>query len=454
MKMRNVLYRAVGLETIFIIIALVSLKISPSIDIPLFNFFDLFYSLLHNENRQVIQDTLSPPQSLEEKVPTSVTIFSGKFHRGDTLYDMLKGAGISSQKIYHISRSLQPVFNPKYCRPGDSIEVQKCIDSEYITVKYIPTGLYYYLVEETESGNFLARKEKIPGKNVLTGTRGEIKTSLYEAMKEARLNDELIIRFADIFSWEIDFLADPRKGDSFQILWERYVDTQGKVLEEGKILAARYVNTTGAYTAVFYRDPEGHQGYYNLDGKSIYRSFLRSPLNYTRISSHFSYRRFHPILKIYRPHLGIDYAAPTGTPVSSIGDGVVVSTGWNKEYGRYVKIKHINGYVTSYGHLSRFVSGIRSGKRVIQGQVIGYVGATGLATGPHLDFRISKNGKRLNFLKLEFPRGTPVQSAYLNEFKRVKNVYTGYLQALSQNSENTLVLFTESLEEKKAASSS
>jgi len=473
MKTRKLLYRAVRLETVFIIIALLSLKILPSVDIPL---FDLSYSLLHNENRQVMQEesaekkssnyfsgeytanmmevTVSPLQFLEEKTAPPMTVFSARFHRGDTLYDVLKKAGISSQKIYHISRSLKPVFNPKHCRPGDSIEVQKCADNEYIILKYVPTGLYYYLVEETGPGKFSARKEKIPGKNVLIGTKGEIKTSLYEAMKEAGLNNELIIRFADIFSWEIDFLTDPRKGDSFQIIRERYVDTQGKVLEEGRILAAQYVNRTDAHTAIFYQDRKGHQGYYDLDGNSVCRSFLRSPLNYTRISSHFSYRRFHPILKIYRPHLGIDYAAPTGTPVSSIGDGVVIFAGWKGDYGRYVKVKHINGYTTSYGHLSRFASGIKSGKKLIQGQVIGYVGATGLATGPHLDFRILKNGKYLNFLNLDLPRGTPVQSAYLNEFKKVKDLYVNYLQVLSRNGENTLVFFTEPLEEERSVSSS
>jgi len=270
-------------------------------------------------------------------------------------------------------------------------------------------------------------------------------------MKKEGISNELILNFADIFSWEIDFLTDPRKGDSFQMIWERYISPEGNVLMEGRILAAQYVNQGKKYTAIFYQDPEGHRGYFTPDGKSLRKSFLRSPLHYRRISSYFSYRRFHPILKIYRPHLGIDYAAPTGTPVSSIGDGVVIFAGWNGGFGKQVKIKHPNGYITSYGHLSRIAKGVRRGKKVYQGQVIGYVGATGLATGPHLDFRISKNGRYYNFLKMRLPRAASVKEAYFDDFNKKKTLYVYYLDFLTK-AKDKVVLLEELPEEKELTS--
>ncbi|MBC7189417.1 M23 family metallopeptidase, partial [Candidatus Aerophobetes bacterium] len=379
-----------------------------------------------------------------------VTLFSGRIGRGDTLYEILRQNGLSPQKIYLISKALKPYVDPKKCRPGEKLELQKSKEKDLITLKYFPGGFYFYVVEEKEPGFFTAEKEKVPVEKVLVGAKGEIESSLYESMRKEEIPNELILKFADIFSWEIDFLTDPRRGDSFFLIWERYLNKEGKILAEGNILAARYVNQGKIFTAIFYQDPEGSRGYYTPEGKSLQRSFLKSPLNYRRISSYFSYRRFHPILKMYRPHLGIDYAAPTGTPVCSIGDGVIVFAGWKGGFGKYVEIKHPNGYKTSYGHLSRIAKGIKRGKRVSQGQVIGYVGSTGLATGPHLDFRISKNGRYLNFLKLDFPRANPIKAAYIDDFKKIKDIYAYYLDVLSGASKDVLVLHREEEKEEKA----
>jgi len=373
----------------------------------------------------------------------TVTLFSGNVRRGDTLYDFLRKSNISSQKSYLILKHLRLVFNPKYCKPGDKLEVQKN-ENGLVLFKYFPRGLKYYVVEEIKPDVFSARVEEIPKEKILIGAKGKISSSLYEAMKNEGLNNELIMKFADIFSWEIDFLTDPRKGDEFQLIWERYVDKNGKVLMDGKIVAAQYINRGKKHTAIHYSDPQGKGGYYTPEGKSLRKAFLRSPLHYRRISSYFSYRRFHPILKIYRPHLGIDYAAPTGTPVSTVADGTVIFVGWRGGYGRCVRIKHPGGYITSYGHLSRFARGIKKGKKVVQGQVIGYVGATGLATGPHLDFRITKNGRYLNFLKLKLPRASSVNSKYLQDFYKIRDFYVANLDFLAQSSQNMIVLSPES----------
>jgi len=411
-------------------------------------------TLLSEEgNIEKIQSDLFSQQTSEDTAESPVIIFSGSIRRGDTLYDLLRRKGISPQKIYLISKSLKSFLNPEKCRPGENVELQKYGEDNLIILKYFPGGFNYYLVKETEPGVFVAEEKKVPVEKVIMGAKGEINSSLYDAMRGEGLSNELILKFADIFSWEIDFLTDPRKGDSFKVIWERYVNEEGEILMEGRILAAQYINKDEKYTAIFYHDLEGHKGYFTPEGKSLRRSFLRSPLNYRRISSYFSYRRFHPILKIYRPHLGIDYAAPTGTPVSTIGDGTVLFAGWKGGFGRYVKIKHPNGYITSYGHLSRIAKGIRRGRRVSQGQIIGYVGSTGLATGPHLDFRISKNRRYLNFLKLDLPRATPVKKDYLDDFKKIKDVYVYYLQVLSKSPENILVFFKETSQEKELVSS-
>ncbi|MDD5222632.1 MAG: peptidoglycan DD-metalloendopeptidase family protein [bacterium] len=181
-------------------------------------------------------------------------------------------------------------------------------------------------------------------------------------------------------------------------------------------MAAEYQNGGETYTAIFFEDPKGRGDYYDQEGKSIRRAFLKSPVKFSRISSGFTHRRFHPVLKIFRPHLGVGYAAPRGTPIWAIGDGTIVARGWMGGAGKAVRIKHPNGYITSYGHLSRFARGISPGVKVKQQQVIGYVGATGLATGPHLDFRVKKNGKFVNSLTIQGPRAQAVDRAYLPNF--------------------------------------
>ncbi|MCK4649331.1 M23 family metallopeptidase, partial [bacterium] len=228
------------------------------------------------------------------------------------------------------------------------------------------------------------------------------------------------------------FLTEPRPGDRFLLAWEKYVD-DGKTVLDGRILTAQYINRHRTHTAIYFEDPEGNRGYFTEEAKSLRKQFLRSPLSYRRISSYFSYRRFHPILKVYRPHPGIDYAAPIGTPVRSIGDGRVVYCGWKRGFGRFIKIKHPRGYYTTYGHLRRYAKGIRTGIRVKQGQIIGYVGSSGLSTGPHLDFRMIKNGKYVNFLKLKLPAVKSVKKKYLEEFNRIKKERLTQLENISSN---------------------
>ena len=348
----------------------------------------------------------------------SVLVASTTIHRGETIYESLLSAGLSSEDSYAVTQALKPLFNPNRCKPGDLLKLKKSPDGRII-FEYFPNSLEYYLVEESKNASFSAYREKTPRRKVVAGIKVNLQSSVYESMRKEGLDPGLINRFTDIFAWEIDFFTDPQKGDTFELVWERYLSPEGKILMEGKILAAQYTNVGRPHTAILFKDPKGRSDYYTPEGNSLRRSFLRSPLNYTRISSRFSYRRLHPILRIYRPHLGIDYAAPSGTPVSTVADGTITFVGWRGGLGRLIKIKHRRGIVSSYGHLSRFAKGIRRGKRVRQGQTIGYVGSTGLSTGPHLDFRITKNGRYINFLKEKFPAASSVNPAYLDEFKKI-----------------------------------
>ncbi|MCX5790984.1 MAG: M23 family metallopeptidase [Elusimicrobia bacterium] len=206
-----------------------------------------------------------------------------------------------------------------------------------------------------------------------------------------------ILDYTDVFSWSVDFLTEVRGGDKWTLAWDYQSDPSGKVLSP-KITAAVYNGLeTGRKAAAEYQG-----AYYDERGESLRNMFLRAPLHYRRISSYFTYKRFHPILKYVRPHLGIDYAAPAGTPVSAVADGTVSFSGWKGGNGRLIIVRHSSGYESTYGHLLRFAKGVRGGRRVGQGDVIGYVGSSGLSSGPHLDFRLKQNGKPLNFLKIKY----------------------------------------------------
>ncbi|GBE06132.1 murein DD-endopeptidase MepM [bacterium BMS3Abin10] len=227
----------------------------------------------------------------------------------------------------------------------------------------------------------------------------------------------LALELSDIYAWDIDFLTDIRNGDTVKIMVEEL--WSGEVFRGfGNILAAEFLNN-GQMHYAFRFEHDGYADYYDDNGRSLRKTLLKSPLKFTHISSHFSRKRFHPILRIYRPHLGVDYAAPAGTPVSAAGGGTVLFAGYKGQNGKMVKIRHSGGFETYYGHLSRIPKRVRKGRKISQGDIIGYVGSTGLATGPHLDYRIRQNGKFVNPLKIRLPRGKAVPKSLMAEFKKV-----------------------------------
>ncbi|MEJ2700200.1 MAG: peptidoglycan DD-metalloendopeptidase family protein, partial [Desulfuromonadales bacterium] len=246
---------------------------------------------------------------------------------------------------------------------------------------------------------------------------GKISSSLFESVESIGETPELAMSLADIFAWDIDFIRDIRSGDSFKVLLEkRFRD--GKPAGYGRILAAEFTNQGDTYRAFLYSDGDNRPAYYDADGKSLRKTFLRAPLAFTRVSSGYSMHRFHPITKTWKAHPAIDYAAPVGTPIKTVGDGTIYQIGYNRFNGNYIKIRHNGGYVSIYLHMSHFARGMRRYKRVSQGQVIGYVGATGLATGPHLCFRMRKNGAPINPNKIKSAAAAPISKKHLADFER------------------------------------
>ncbi len=359
-------------------------------------------------------------------------IIEGCISEGDLLGDLLLAQNIPASEVNRITAELKKVFNLRRCRIGDRWELYLTNEEEFVKFIYYAGPMDFYIVEvDRVEDTYLASALQVESERMMRGVRGEIRSSLYESMSYVSVNPEIIIQFAEIFASKVDFFTDCRTGDGFNILWESYFDKHGNPLKDVSVSAASYSNGDSTHYAFYFETPEGKGGYYDEKGKSVESAFLKAPLNYRRISSHFTHRRFHPIRRVYRPHLGIDYAAQSGTPVSSIGNGTVNFTGRRGGLGNAVIIKHPNGYISWYGHLSRIAKGVRKGAKVRKGQVIGYVGSTGLSTGPHLDFRIQKGGKFLNFLTLKMPPSYPLDEKYMPQFVEMKDVLMSRIETLT-----------------------
>ncbi|MBU2542058.1 peptidoglycan DD-metalloendopeptidase family protein [Patescibacteria group bacterium] len=269
-----------------------------------------------------------------------------------------------------------------------------------------------------ENGEYKCEKIPIEYEIKTKKLSGIIEESLWLSGLEAGLTEELILEFADVFAWTVDFSVEVRKGDSFKVLFEeRYRD--GEYVGINKVLAGSFVNDGKEYKAYLFEDVDGKPAYYNEAGEAMIKQFLKAPLRYNRITSGYTYARFHPVTQRTGPHLAIDYAAVIGTPVMAVGDGTVVSAGWNGGYGNYIDIHHNDVYSTQYAHLSAYAKGIKYGAKVTQGQVIGYVGSTGWSTGPHLHYQIKKYGTLVNPMDIELPAGDPVPEEKRGEFERV-----------------------------------
>ena len=346
----------------------------------------------------------------------------------DSIFRKHKLKQTELSKIYHTSKKQ---FNLSKISVGSVYSID--LDKDENTIRSLQFGInddsFLNVVRGPEG--FKSEKVKINYETRIGSFYLDIKNSLASSMPGTHKEySKLALKLSDIYAWDIDFFNDIKNGDSVKIIVEElWVGEAFKGF--GDILAAEFINNGSIYKAYRF-DGDGYTDYYDSEGKSLKKALLRSPLKFKYISSRFSTRRLHPKLKIYRAHLGVDYAAATGTPVSSAGSGKVVFAGRKGQMGKMVKIKHPGGYETYYGHLSKIPRKIRKGVKVSQSDVIGYVGSTGMVTGPHLDYRIKLNGKFVNPLKIQLPRGTSVPRKLFAEFKNIVNSFNIRLASLTR----------------------
>lgn len=387
-------------------------------------------------------DTLCKEVYKEPIGPISDYIeYSGRVKAGETLSVVLLRAGIEYRLAEQILLGLKGVMDFRKCKPGDEFIISVSRNTgDLISFEYSSSPLDTYVMERDGDGRFIAYKEEYEIEKRVEFIRGRIQNSLYETMERIGEDPELSIIMAnEVFAWDIDFYTEVMPDDEFGVVVEKYYSGDYFV-KYGKILAATYNGKSTGKKEAFYFAVGKRGSYYNSKGVASRRVFLRSPLKYGKISSGFG-KRFHPIYKKIKMHHGVDYAAPLGTPVWAVADGVVSYASTRGGYGKLVILKHRGGLETRYGHLSRFAAGIKVGTPVEQGRVIGYVGSTGVSTGPHLHFEMRLNGKVINPLKKVSPPVEPLDRKYLREFEQIVAKYKRYLELAESK-----VLYTESPE--------
>jgi murein DD-endopeptidase MepM/ murein hydrolase activator NlpD len=348
---------------------------------------------------------VSPMEPFRPPVRTEV-------ETGDTIESVARRLAGADWQLW--STALTSELDPRRLLPGTSFEGHAGTDGRL-------QALWVELDRRTElqlerSGEMVeVRRVERPVSSEVQWIAGEVTSSLFGAVEAAGGRPELAVELAQVFQWDVDFIRDVRQGDSFVAVVDRQ-SVEGSFYRYGTLFAARYVNDGRVLDAIAYPGPDGRIGYYDLEGRPLRKQFLRSPLKFSRVTSRFSGSRFHPILKRRMPHYGVDYGAPAGTPVMVTADGRVTFAGSKGGAGRMVTVRHANGYETNYLHLSRYGPGIRAGVRVSQGQVIGYVGSSGLSTAPHLDYRVQHNGRWINPLAISSPPAEPLDESQLQRF--------------------------------------
>jgi len=390
-----------------------------------------------------LQTEVALAQADADRVRAQIVVpTTERLPRGQNFAGVLQHFGLTAEEAAGAVAAAQQAFNLRQLRAGNTIVVGRSVVGELREINYkIDAGRMLHIVPSAPG--FSAEVEDIATRTNIESVGGTLDDSLFNAVEEAGESAEIAMRLAQIFGYDLDFYTDPRKGDTFRIVLEKKKYSNGDTAGYGQILAAEYVNNGKKYQALLFHDEQGHPAYYTAEGKSLQKAFLRSPLKFAApVTSHFSKSRFHPILKVSRPHLGTDYGAPVGTPVQSIGSGRVEFAGRKGGDGNMVKIAHSQGYETMYLHLSRIF--VHVGERVDIGKTIGLVGMTGLATGPHLDFRIEKNGQFLNFERLGLPPSEPVSKKNMPEFAEVREKWLPALEPPEQQVQALRVPPTES----------
>lgn len=353
-----------------------------------------------------------------------------KIQSGDNLSTLFQNRKLGANTVYQISRT--PEFGKQLTdiRPGESLEFRINNDGELTQLRYVKSRLESIFFSAGDDG-YTAEAIVLAPEIRPAYTSATIENSLFLASQKAGLSQNLTMELAGIFGWDIDFVLDIRSGDNFTALYEeKYLE--GDKLGDGNILAATFTNQGKTYTAVRYTDSDGETGYYTPEGKSMKKAFLRTPVDFTRISSRFNPNRLHPVFKTKRPHRGVDYAAPTNTPIKAAGDGRIKFAGWQNGYGNVVFVEHPNNVVTVYAHANKLKRGLKKGQRVRQGDIIAYVGQTGWATGPHLHYEFRINGVHRNPMTVKLPDASPIAKKEMASFRRQADVLMARLESHDQ----------------------
>ncbi|MGB0223497.1 MULTISPECIES: OapA family protein [unclassified Marinobacterium] len=371
----------------------------------------------HNEQTSATTEVAEQPPAIEWQ--------RFKVKSGDNLSKIFKRAGLGAKDVHKIAQADKKTKHFNALRPGQTLSLH-IEDNQLITLRIEKSLLESVEFSLTDTGyqqETLVLEPEMRQRFVT----GEISSSLYLAAKSAGLSENITMKLAEVFGWDIDFALDIRKGDQFRVLFEeKYLD--GKRIGDGDILAAEFTNNGDTFAAVRYEDSNGDVNYFTPEGRSMRKAFLRSPVDFRRISSGFTRERYHPVLGVKRPHRGTDYAAKTGTPIKAAGDGKVIWRGTKGGYGRTVIIQHGGNITTLYGHMSKYNSKVKKGSRVKQGQTIGYVGMSGTATGPHLHYEFRVAGVHKNPQTVKLPAAQPIAKKERANFNKVANDMIASLQ--------------------------
>jgi murein DD-endopeptidase MepM/ murein hydrolase activator NlpD len=401
-------FRLVSLITLFTVLGIILL---------IWSLFPLFHQ------KEPVKVSVSKSHIAYNLALDSVDITYGKVRGNQNLSELLAKL-VSPQIIDRIGKSTCEIFDVRKIRSGNTYARITSRDSARRTLFFIyEINPIDFVVYDFRDSLRVYRDKKNVKMTVKTAT-GTITSSLWNCFAEQNHDVELGLALSDAYAWTVDFYGLQR-GDHFKVIYEE-VHVDGRMVGIDKILAAVFSSGNKDFFA-FYFPQQGKPAYFDEKGQSLQRSFLKAPLKFSRISSRFSKARRHPILRIVRPHYGVDYSAPRGTPVVALGDGRVGEAGFKGGYGRFISIHHNSSYTTTYAHLSGYAKGLKAGNHVSQGEVIGYVGSSGLSTGPHLDFRVYENGKPIDPLRLESPHSKPVDSKDISSFSKTVQKYRNQL---------------------------
>ena len=385
--------------------------------------------------QKTVVEEIAVPQIAPISSDTATYWRNDRVQRGDTVAELLRRMNVDDAIASEFLRKNQAAESFRHLAVGKTVRAETGADGSLLVLRYLNNSGNQVVIEKS-SGNKAGFKVSVLPPQLeqrLIMRTGMIKTTLFDATDEAGLPDSTASQLAEIFGGDIDFHRDLRKGDKFSIAYE-VTYSNGEPVRNGQIQAAEFINQGKAYRVVFFQTDSTHGDYYTPDGKSVRKAFLRSPVEFSRISSGFTSARFHPILQKWRAHKGVDYAAPMGTKVKVTADGTVQFVGKQGGYGNMILVNHQGRYSTVYGHLSRFANGLHRGEHVNQGEVIGYVGMTGWATGPHLHYEFRIDGQQTDPLRVALPNATPISASQKADFEEATRKLTDRLGLMSNTS--------------------